>query len=108
MSSHISLNVKASNLNTLDKEDMQDLTKVKIKLTDTLQKLVEIVTDGSSGTLFVSGKAFPDLELTIEKAELHDGRHFHLILHLFVSKDEGFGGEPLLWSRFKKENCSSP
>lgn len=56
-----------------EKEEAKDLTKVKIKLTDQLQKVVELITDGQSGSLFASGKVLIDLEQTVEKADLHEG-----------------------------------
>ena len=56
-----------------EKDDKKDLTKVKVKLTDQLQKVVELITDGASGQFFASGKAITDLEQTVEKAELHEG-----------------------------------
>ena len=47
---------------------------MRVKITDKLEKLIEIVTEGNGGCLFVNGKAYNDLDQTVEKAELHDGQ----------------------------------
>ena len=49
------------------------MTKVKIKLTDSLDTLVSVVTDQNGGSLFANGKSIDDLDQTVEKLGLIDG-----------------------------------
>ena len=77
-----------------EKDDKKDLTKVKVKLTDQLQKVVDLITDGASGQFFASGKAITDLEQTVEKVELHEGQQIFVIATVS-------GGQPKQWRRFK-------
>lgn len=50
------------------------MTTVKVKIADKCERIIEIVTDGGGGCLFVDGKAIADLEQTVEKTELHNSQ----------------------------------
>ena len=54
----------------MEKPESVERTKFKIKITDKLEKLLELATDDGLGSLFANGKALNDLEMTVEKANL--------------------------------------
>ena len=54
-------------------ENKANLTKLKVKISDKLEQVIELATDGGGGALFANGKPLIDYDMTVEKAELHEG-----------------------------------
>lgn len=55
-----------------NKEQKKEVTKLKVKITDKLDKIVDLATGGGGGNLFAGGKPIIELDVTVEKADLHD------------------------------------
>ena len=70
-------------------------TQLKVKISDKLESVIEIVTDGDGGSLIVDGKAFIELEDTIEKANLHENQQLLVLLG-------GISGTAKKWKRFRR------
>ena len=66
-------------------------------MTDSLDTLVQIVTDQKGGFLFANGKSIDDLDQTVEKLGLLDGQQIFVTMTLTC-------GQPLKWHRFKEDS----
>lgn len=63
LSTFIFLKVKCSDdLNEELKDDHRDFTKFRVKITDKLDKVIKIITEGMSGSLLTGGKVLRDYE----------------------------------------------
>ena len=72
----------------MDEKEQAYTMKLRVKITDSLEKLVNTVTEDNGGSLFAAGKALTNLNWTVEKANLHDGQQV-----LVIGSD--YGGDPI-------------
>ena len=77
LSRHINVTIRIQNTDMLEK-DVPELAKLKICLTDKLDKVV-VNASSTGGQLFCNGKAIDDLEETVEHFGIHEGQQLILL-----------------------------
>ena len=50
-----------------------NLTNLKVHISDKLEKVIDLATDGCFGAVLTDGKPLNEFDISVEKADLHEG-----------------------------------